>query len=228
MKFITKEVVKELDKEKVNIALYHGFVVGSGEDANNIEKEESVKMLSVGGKEAVLERYFLDFDYVALGHLHGNRKVKSEKVRYCGSPIKYSFSEKNQEKKFTIIDIDKDNFNLEFVEIKEKYPMIEISGTLEEVMNANINKDAYLKIILTEKVLNAMSHLRTKYSQIMELRIEEKTGEIKKSEYSLKDVGELSTNQLFINLANSVGVELEKSEIEYLEKVIQEINEGAN
>jgi exonuclease SbcD len=228
MKFITGEAVKNLDKNKINIALYHGFVIGSGDDEKKIEREESVKVLAIGGKESVAEKYFLDFDYTALGHLHGNRKVKSERVRYAGSPIKYSFSEKNQKKSLTIIDIEKNKFDLEQVEIKDKYPMIELKGTFNEIMEAEIDSDAYLKITLTESVLDAMNKLRSKYSQIMELGIEIPTADSIDKDHSSKGIDKIPADELFVDLAASVGIEIDEEEMKQLRVVINEIKEVAH
>jgi len=226
MKFITGEAVAQLDRSRVNIALYHGFVIGSGEKEEDIEKEESVKPLAVGGKESVAEKYFLDFDYTALGHLHGNRRVKSERVRYSGSPIKYSFSERNQRKSLTVIDIDKESFELENIEIKDKYPMVEIKGTFEEVMEADIDRDAYLKVTLTETVLDAMNKLRTKYSQVMELGIEIATSEAVRKDHRSANIDKVPIDELFIDLAASVGVVLDEVEVEKVRDIVDEIIEG--
>jgi len=227
MKFIAGEATKNLDSNKVNIALYHGFVIGSGDDEKEIEREDSVKILAIGGKESVAEKYFLDFDYTALGHLHGNRKVKSERVRYAGSPIKYSFSEKNQKKSLTVIDIDKNKFDLEQIEIKDKYPMIELKGTFEEIMKADIDCNAYLKITLTESVLDAMNKLRSRYSQIMELGIEIPTTDSINKDHSSKEIHKIPIDRLFEDLGNSVGVKIDSEEMEQLRNVLNEIKEVA-
>lgn len=228
MKFIAGEASKNLDRKKVNIALYHGFVIGSGDDEKEIEREDFVKVLAIGGKESVAERYFLDFDYTALGHLHGNRKVKSERVRYAGSPIKYSFSEKNQKKSLTVIDIDKDKFELEQIEIKDRYPMIELKGSFDEIMKADIDRDAYLKITLTESVLDAMNKLRSRYSQIMELGIEISAVDSIDKDHSSKEIHKIPADQLFEDLGHSVGIEIDREEMTQLRDVINEIKEVAH
>ncbi|UUV18313.1 exonuclease SbcCD subunit D [Fusobacteria bacterium ZRK30] len=228
MKFIAGEASKNLDSSRVNIALYHGFVIGSGDDEKEIEREDSVKILAIGGKESVAERYFLDFDYTALGHLHGNRKVKSERVRYAGSPIKYSFSEKNQKKSLTVIEIDKNKFDLEQIEIKDRYPMIELKGTFDEIMETDIDRDAYLKITLTESVLDAMNKLRSRYSQIMELGIEISTIDPMDKDHSSKEIHKIPADQLFEDLGHSVGIEIDDEEMKQLRDVINEIKEVAH
>ena len=48
---------------------------------------------------------FSTFDYTALGHLHGPQTPVADRIRYCGSPLKYSFSEAEQTKSVTIIEL---------------------------------------------------------------------------------------------------------------------------
>lgn len=224
MKFITDEINSEMNLEKINIALYHGFVIGSGEDFEVYEKEESVKILSVGGKESVSDRHFKNFDYTALGHLHGNRKVSTENIRYCGSPIKYSFSEKNQKKVLTLVHIDDTkNLNLEFIDLDEKFPMIELRGTLEEVLEKDIPIDAYLKIILTEHVTDAMNKLRNKYSQIMELEFEIKGTSAVKTEFDTLRIKETKPDELFEKFALSVGIHLDLEDKKEVEEIMNDL-----
>ncbi|WP_330372052.1 metallophosphoesterase family protein [Pseudobutyrivibrio ruminis] len=80
----------EINKEEINVLVAHQMIIGS----ERCDSEE----VSVGGLDAVDVSVFDDFDYVALGHLHGKQKIKRDTVRYSGTPIKYSFSEKDHEK----------------------------------------------------------------------------------------------------------------------------------
>lgn len=86
----------KLDKNRRNVLLMHQFLAG----AAVCESEE----ISVGGSDQVDASVVADFDYVALGHLHGPQKVGRDSVRYCGSPLKYSFSEANHRKSVTVVE----------------------------------------------------------------------------------------------------------------------------
>ena len=89
----------EIDPEKRNVLLAHQFVVG----AMRCDSEEiSVEMTR-------LRQSFPDFDYVALGHIHSPQNVGSRKIRYCGTPLKYSFSEAGQQKSVTVVQLKKKN-----------------------------------------------------------------------------------------------------------------------
>ncbi|MBR3692887.1 MAG: exonuclease subunit SbcD, partial [Erysipelotrichales bacterium] len=75
----------EVDTTKRNVIITHQFVTG----ASRSDSEE----VSVGGSDHVDVSVFDNFDYVALGHIHRPQKMQRETVRYCGTPLKYSFSE---------------------------------------------------------------------------------------------------------------------------------------
>ncbi|MCR4807687.1 MAG: exonuclease subunit SbcD, partial [Lachnospiraceae bacterium] len=85
----------EIDTSERNVLMAHQFVTG----ATRCESEE----ITVGGLDNVDASVFDDFDYVALGHLHGKQMIKRDEVRYCGTPLKYSFSEKDHAKSVTVV-----------------------------------------------------------------------------------------------------------------------------
>ena len=87
----------EIDKNERNVLLTHQFVTG----ATTCESEE----IHVGGTDNVDASVFADFDYVALGHLHGPQNVGSNRIRYCGTPLKYSFSEAAHYKSVTVVEM---------------------------------------------------------------------------------------------------------------------------
>jgi exonuclease SbcD len=70
----------EVDPSQRNVLLTHQFVTGSV----TCDSEE----ISVGGTDNVDAAVFEDFDYVALGHIHGPQNIGSQRIRYCGTPLK--------------------------------------------------------------------------------------------------------------------------------------------
>lgn len=87
----------EIDRSQRNVLLAHQFVVG----AMQCDSDE----ISVGGIDQIEAEVFRDFDYVALGHIHSPQNVGSPKIRYCGTPLKYSFSEAGQQKSVTVVEL---------------------------------------------------------------------------------------------------------------------------
>ena len=86
-----------INTEERNILVTHQFVTG----ATRTESEE----ISVGGTDNVDVSVFDGFDYVALGHIHSPQSCSEARVRYSGTPLKYSFSEAKDEKSVTVITL---------------------------------------------------------------------------------------------------------------------------
>lgn len=166
----------DIDHGKRNVLIAHQFCTGSLRS----ESEE----ISVGGLDNVDVDVFDGIDYTALGHLHGPQDTSAERVRYCGSPLKYSFSEVNQVKSVTIIEMGekKDGVCKVHIETSELIPrrdMRELIGKFSDLSNndylkgadKSINTDDYMRIILTdeEDVIGALASLRAIYPNIMRL-----------------------------------------------------------
>ena len=111
-----------LNKEERNVILVHQFVTG----AETCGSEE----LSVGGTDNVDASVFADFDYVALGHIHRPQNGGSNKIRYCGTPLKYSLSEVDHLKSVTLVELGaKGELHLELIPLHPKRDLREIRGS---------------------------------------------------------------------------------------------------
>ncbi len=158
-----------IDTKKRNILITHQFVTG----ATRTESEE----ISVGGTDNVDASVFEGFDYVALGHIHSAQKCGSEYIRYCGTPLKYSFSEANDTKTVTILDINKKgDILLSYPILTPKRDMVEIKGRYDEITFKGFYEgtgwqEDYMHITLTdeEDIPDALTKLRVIYKNIMKL-----------------------------------------------------------
>jgi exonuclease SbcD len=124
---------------------------------------------------------FDGFDYVALGHIHGPQNIGRETVRYCGTPLKYSFSEKDHRKSVTVVTLGgKGDVQVRTVPLTPRHDMREIRGTYEELtLMPNYEgtaTDDYLRVVLTdeEDVPDALAKLRIIYPNIMKLDYDNK------------------------------------------------------
>lgn len=158
----------EISPQRRNILLAHQFVTG----AQRCESEE----VSVGGLDNVDAEIFAPFDYVALGHLHGPQWVGRETIRYCGSPLKYSFSEAGQQKSALLVELaEKGQIEITRLPLTPLRDMREIKGSYMELTARDFylgtNTDDYLRAVLTdeEDIPNAMDRLRTIYPNLMRL-----------------------------------------------------------
>ena len=157
-----------INPEERNILVAHQYVMG----AIKGESEE----VSIGGLDQVDASVFELFDYVALGHLHGPQNVGKPTIRYCGTPLKYSFSEEKQVKSVTIIQLGKKgDVDVREVELTPVRDLRTIRGTFEELTAKEYyettNCNDYLHIVLTdeEDILDAVNRLRVIYPHLMKL-----------------------------------------------------------
>ena len=156
------------DVKTRNVLITHQFVTGAA-----VCDSETV---SVGGTDNVDAAVFDGFDYVALGHIHGPQSVGRQTLRYCGTPLKYSFSEANHKKSVTVVELrQKGSVAVRTVPLTPLRELREIRGSYEELtLRANYqgsNTEDYLHVTLTdeEDVPNALDRLRTIYPNIMKL-----------------------------------------------------------
>jgi len=158
-----------IDLSARNVLVTHQFVTG----ASRCDSEE----LSVGGADNVDGSVFDCFDYVALGHLHGPQQVDRETVRYCGTPLKYSFSEAGHKKSLTVVELGaKGNVDLRTVPLTPMRDMVELRGTYEELTLRQFYEgtgyqESYLHITLTDEddIPDAMRKLQIIYPYLMKL-----------------------------------------------------------
>ena len=108
---------------------------------------------------------------MALGHIHGPQNIGSSRVRYCGTPLKYSFSEADHHKSITVVELGgKDELELQLRPLNPKHDMRQLCGTFAEVSKGASSND-YLQIVLTdeEDVPEAVGKLRLIYPNLMKL-----------------------------------------------------------
>lgn len=159
-----------------NILLTHQFVVDHGVLP---ELSDSETRTSVGGADQVEAANFKNFDYVALGHIHGPQQIGSGPVYYSGSPVKYSFSEIHHRKSVILGEWDTEGaLEVRRIPLTPIHDMRKIRGKLADLIDDDVVEAAddqdYLLAILTnqEELVDPMGTLRSVYPNIMQLQIE--------------------------------------------------------
>ena len=192
----------DIDYSSRNVLVSHQFYTKAGITPTRSESE----LNPVGGLDAVDAEIIERFDYAALGHLHGRQGVGSEHVRYCGSPIKYSFSEWRHEKSITLVEIgNKGELTVKNLPLIPLHDMREIKGEIDTLISDEISaladKEDYLRVILTDEdeIIDPMGKLRSVYPNIMSLDFENSRTSIDISAIlpSSETAGELSAYELF-------------------------------
>ena len=159
----------QINPTERNILVCHQFAAGG-------ERCES-EAFSVGGTDCVDLSVFAPFDYVALGHLHGPQTLGNGRIRYCGTPLKYSFSEKNHHKSVTVVETCAKGTPplIRTIPLTPMRDLREIRGSYNELTNRTsyegTPREDYLHVILTdeEDVADALERLRVIYPNIMKL-----------------------------------------------------------
>ena len=143
---------EKIDFSRRNVLVSHQFYTGKGETPTTCESE----VLSVGGIDNVDISAVQEFDYVALGHLHGAQRVGQEKIRYCGTLLKYSVSEANQKKTLHVVELKEKGSEPEIQKLP-LHPLRDVRklrGTLEEILEAEdeTGSEDYVSVTLTDEV----------------------------------------------------------------------------
>ena len=185
-----------VDTSKRNILIAHQFVTGAG----RCDSEE----VSVGGLDNVESEVFDAFDYVALGHIHSPQFIKRETLRYCGTPLKYSFSEADQEKSVTVVEFaEKGNIQLSTVPLVPLRDMRRIRGTYLEVtartFYQEFNKEDYVQVTLTdeEDIPDGLQKLRIIYPNLMRLEYDNSRTKQSHMIERAEDIEQKSEQELF-------------------------------
>ncbi len=186
----------EVEESERNIIVAHQFVTG----ATRCESEEVV----VGGLDNVDASVFDAFDYVALGHIHGKQHLGRDEVRYCGTPLKYSLSEKDHVKSVTVVEFgQKGEVKIGEIPLKPMHDLRQIKGTYSELMTKENYEgtatDDYIHAVLTDEneVIDAMAKLRVVYTNIMSLSYDNKRTRSNQTITDAEDVEKKSPMDLF-------------------------------
>ena len=209
----------QVPKGMRSIAISHAFVMGG--DVGGSERT-----LSIGGSEQVSPQVFKDFQYTALGHLHGPQRMGADYIRYSGSPLKYSFDEHTQKKSFTIIDMNaKGNVDISTIPVEAKRDIVILEGYFEDLLNNKElqakHKDDYVqaRLLDTMPIMDGMAKLRQVYHRCMTIDL------VGRLAAPIADMGdavfkELNERELFNQFAESVWKEpLTEREQQYINSV---------
>ena len=213
----------DLDPSRRNILVTHQFVTG----AARCQSEES----SVGGADNVDAAVFDPFDYVALGHLHGPQDVCSPRIRYCGTPLKYSFSEAGQQKSVTVAELgEKGELRVRTVPLTPLRDLKEIRGSYDTLAGRefyqSFDREVYLHAILTdeEDVPDAVGKLRSIYPNLLWLSYDNRRTRAGAPDRDLGELEALSPLELFAQFyERQNGGELSEDQRICLSGLIEEV-----
>lgn len=187
-----------------NVLLAHQFVINGGWLPETCESEE----LSLGTLDHVDMSVFESFDYVALGHLHGSQQVGRSTVRYAGSPLKYSFSERHQKKSVTMVELgQKGQVEIRQIPLKPWHDLRQIQGTMDELLQQGMaleehpgnSREDYICAVLTDEgqIYDALGRLRAVYPNLMRLEFASESREFAQAAVRMEQMRSLTAIELF-------------------------------
>lgn len=213
------------DVSRRNIIVAHQFVTG----AVLCDSEE----VAVGGLDQVEAGVFRDFDYVALGHIHSPQHVSRPEVRYCGTLLKYSFSEAGQEKTVTVVELkNKGQVEIRNVSLKPLRDLRKVRGTYQEIMKESFDREFscqdYVQVTLTdeEDVIDALAKLRIRYPNLMRLEYDNRrTRECQNIEAvpNAEEKSELELFEAFFQMQNNQS--MQKEQIDYMTGILEQLED---
>lgn len=215
------------DPAKRHVLLAHQFFMSRG--VNPIRSDSETLM--VGGLDQVDTDCLAGFDYVALGHIHRPQSVGDPWIRYCGTPLKYSVSEWNQEKSLTEVDLGakKDRPQIRQIPLKPLRDVKLIRGQLSDILRENEGTicEDYVSILLTDEreLYQPKERLESIFPHILEVRME-RTGleGLEPEEEALEKAG--SPQEIFVDFFRQMqGRWPDEEECEILEAALQKAGE---
>lgn len=161
-------ITATMDERARHVFVGHAFVTKNGaSDEENTSDSE--RPLTVGGVAYVDAALFEPFHYTALGHLHKAHKVGNDTVRYAGTPLKYSLSERHHQKGYYVVELDAQGAaSVTKRTLTPRYDLRQIEGTIEEILQHEPCND-YVFVRLTNEypVASPMERVRTVYPNAM-------------------------------------------------------------
>ncbi|MBB6447423.1 exonuclease SbcCD subunit D [Bacillus benzoevorans] len=167
MKKITEHIAANLDQNARHVLVGHAFVTPHGERQEN--SSDSERPLAIGGTEQVDANLFAPFHYTALGHLHQAHFVHDEKIRYAGSPLKYSISEEKHKKGYYIVELDGQGaMTVEKRLLTPIRDMRTVAAKIDDLLKHSINEDyVFVRLLDETPVLSPMEKVRSVYPNAM-------------------------------------------------------------
>ena len=188
-----------VNEQERNVILSHQFVVAGAQKPSMGGSETTV-----GGIGQIDAAVFSRFDYAALGHIHNAQSMGGRQIRYAGSPLCYHFSEANQRKGLTVVELrEKGNISIQIEELPVLHQMCELSGSMEELLKTKPEKNCYIKAVIKQDILppQAVETLRTYFESkeciLMEVVRDYSFQKRSKAKEQIQDVRSVPLEELF-------------------------------
>lgn len=218
-------IQEKIDSSLRAILVTHAFVTPGGVKMEPTSDSER-QLTAIGGMEQVPSEIFDTFHYVALGHLHREMMVSNPKIRYSGSPLKYSISEEHHQKGFQIVELDANGgVQVCFVPTIPLRDLKTVEGYLHEILEHDKSEDyVFIKLLDPGLVLDAMERIRSVYPKALHVGRVDSRRELSETLMNREDVGHKSPIEIITNFYTYVqGQELDEASMEIMKELLEEL-----
>lgn len=209
-----------INENERNILVGHQFFSSGSEVTSDSER------LLVGGIEQVSYTHLIQFDYVALGHLHRSQIVKEDHIRYSGSLVKYSLSEVNDQKSVILFDIkEKGTLHIQKLALTMKHDFKHVEGMLEEIVALDATDDYMFVTLNDDYAVDAIVQLKVKFKNLMNLDFNNARTKASNQITTISNIEAIPPLTLFNNLYETFHDEpLSESQIKIVNKIMEGID----
>lgn len=217
-----RQLLPEIDESEINILMTHCYASSNGDGEENYDDDQ--RPLSLGNSDIMNAALFEKFDYVALGHLHRAHYVHKKHIRYCGTFMKYSFSEARDNKSITIFDtLTKD---IEIKPLELLHDLKVYNDYYKNIIEYPKNDD-YVQIILKDKniVENVFYKLKSIFKNLVNVKYEQLSESNTNLIHYKDDINKDLMTQFELFYDYKMNESMDKEQKELLLEIIGELNE---
>lgn len=215
----------KVEEGQRNILVAHQFVTKGMWEPQTCDSEQP----SIGGLDRVDSSLFDQFDYVALGHLHGPQKVGRAEVRYSGSPLKYSFSESHHKKSVVLFEMKKKGeVEIALIPLKPRRDLRVLKGPIEEILKPSNykkgNQEDYVRVILTDEgeLYAPLEEIRSVYPNLLRLDFENSRTKAQEWMGETEEIEKKDPLALFADFfERQNGREMDEEQTEWVRKILE-------
>ncbi len=213
----------EVPEGQRSVCIAHGYVAGKGGGSDSERPE------TIGGADMINHDVFAPFDYTALGHLHEEHRAGGERIRYSGSPMKYSFSEVDHDKGVLEVTLKGKECTVEKISLHPMRDLRVIRGEMANLLKKENysmgNRDDYVKAVLTDpsEVISPFPRLKAIYPNLLSLEYDRQSLPEEEKEQNIRELLKKDPTALFEAFYNSVKSEkLSADEKKIVAKIYEE------
>jgi len=228
----------------LKIAMGHLYAAGA-------ESSDSEREIQIGNLAGIDKKTFSEtFSYVALGHIHRPQWVEKDRIRYSGSPIALSFSEREDKKIVVQLEIEEGKIQeIKEIEVPRFRKLKLIKGSMESVrkqlidfqndlalkafIEIEVEESTYNPIYVQEinEIASVLDNDQLEQMMILKSKINFKNRILGSDQlfFDGKDIGEVSVTEMFekkLETLNTLSAEDKELLMSAYLEIVQEIEQG--